>query len=69
MEYGAGVLLTQQEMRAKWDAGENALLTSLRAALEPAVADRARDLAESSLKAGGVELAADKIIDYLERIS
>lgn len=66
---GAGVLLMQSEMRARWSAGENALLAALRAALQPSVVAEAEAVARASQAAGGVELAADKIEEYLKQIA
>jgi len=59
-QYGAGVLLTQQELTASWHAdGINALTAAVEKARLPAVEAKARELGDRARRHGGAATAVD----------
>lgn len=69
-DYGAGVLLRPGEMLEAWKANRTNLLTeSVRKAMDPSVQEKAAELGMLAReKTGGVELAADKMIQHIEAL-
>ena len=68
-EIGAGVLLTQKELMAKWAASENALVDAIRKAMMPSVVKCAGEHGEAAKKSGGVQLGADTVLSYVRDIA
>jgi aarF domain-containing kinase len=69
-EYGAGICVTQRELKDAYEKkGENKLTAAFSWVLRPEVAARAQTLGNRALATGGVKLAADMMIAYLESVT
>ena len=69
VELGAGILLTPDDLVAAWLNSTNALTAAIQQATSPSVVAGAKKLAEHAQKQGGVQQAADLIIDYLATLA
>eukprot|EP00658_Telonema_sp_P-2_P066277 TRINITY_DN55328_c0_g1_i2.p1 TRINITY_DN55328_c0_g1~~TRINITY_DN55328_c0_g1_i2.p1 ORF type:complete len:275 (+),score=39.84 TRINITY_DN55328_c0_g1_i2:165-989(+) len=66
-QHGAAVMIRQTDLFRAWRSGRNTLTEAIRKARLPSVAERAKVLGDAARNTGGVELASDKIEDYLRR--